>query len=123
MSSILNEKNAERFFEKIKRPHPYDDNKSYEVDFKKAEYVFNLLKCFMEGAGYGFYGFSLTPRNTNAILTVRLDNFGAPENSNFQKLLAQAKTVRIKPLDEHFLFQLEIADFYKTLSDQDDIML
>lgn len=114
MSVVLCEKNVERFYEKINRLNPLDDEYSYSINLAKFDEANNLIRYFIESSGTGFYGYSLTPYGLDAILTMRIESVFFDDITLDSIVFPDIVSIKIIPLSSHFQIKFRIKDYYRT---------
>lgn len=108
------------FFTSIGRKHPDEEDKYYEVNPDVLEKALNILRIFTMKSKLDFYGFSLVPHKSDAILNLRVSHFDVDDLAeNFYKTFQCASSITFIPGEEFMQVKIRISDFYTILTDED----
>lgn len=74
--------------------------------------VLEIIKIMSVKQSASFYGFSLSPSDTDAKLTFRSDSFDLFSLKDYLEIITG---IAVTPIDEHFIIELRIDSLYEAL--------
>ena len=89
-----------------------DVEKTYSLNAERVDQLLDLMSCLFVCSHLGMYGFSVLPNGMDAVFTVRLAYLSEPQEYNISDLLENVVSYKLIPLEEHFLLEITIKDFF-----------
>lgn len=116
----MSDKVKNNFFESIGRLPPEEDEFVYQINPDVLDKALRIIKTFALKSDYDFYGASIVPYKSSAVLNLRVSNFDTDNlSSDFYDLIKCASGITLIPGTDFMTIKICVDDFYNKLTDED----